>query len=748
MKRILSLMLSMTICSLLFGQTWKSYPIEIGLNDFNFDKIGEYTRITTTDKDYSYSSDESIPELPFYHIRLLVPHNMAVTNVEVTNTGRQLIGKYLIPSNSRNEDKEDEYRLDLSVRYDTERTYPMGKHASFRQASIDGYQVLHAFLSPFEYNAATGELFLKTGISMRYKSESRIVSDEGNVGHNMRDIVSNMVVNPEEMELLYTTTEPITHLYGNYLIITADSLKSAFEPLAETKIYKGYFPYIATIEEIVQQYNYPNYDLAEKIKLYIRSNYLYNSVKYVLLGGDCNIVPTRYCVCENPATHEICSVPTDYYYACLDSDTSHDLFWNANHNSLYGEIADNVDIDAEVLVTRIPASCKDEIIDYVGKRIDYELGHLLSDQSYNNVLFAGRTLGLPGYSSAMSDVHQWGTTMCDTLSSHYNLDATMLYDTGSTLGDTLFSASALQKQLNKEFSIVNVDTHGSATSWLTNVPIDCDENPETFYTSDSIMNINSKGNTLIVSVACNSNDFTNENCLGRTFLRAHNNGTLMYCGGTEKGVIGANAPGSLAFSLSLFHNLFPSNNNVGTAFFNTKLGFDDVDYTSSRWLKYSIQLLGDPEFSLYLSKPTKLNVNAVISETYLGTTLNVKDYFYSNYYYDGFFYVYNSIDSVFSVFHEDNNPHFGIYKGGWIPFDSHRDFCDHLYLQNFDNFDLMAKGEHIHIGSHVVDLDEVNYGGVTINSGKNLNLEIGSELIITDNFSCETGGTICIVPRQ
>lgn len=748
MKRLSTYILYFTICSAMFSQTGKSYPIEIGLKDFNFDKIGEYTRIATTDKDYSYSSDESMPELPFYHIRLLVPRNIAVTNVEVTNTGRRLIGKYLIPSNSWDIDRKDESNLNLSVRYDTKRTYPTDKHVSFRQASIDGYQVLHAFLSPFEYNAVTGELFFKTGISMRYKSESRQISDEGDIGHNMRDIVSNMVVNPEEMEMLYTTTEPITHLYGNYLIITADSLKSAFEPLAKTKLYKGYFPYIVTIEEIVQQYNYPNYDLAEKIKLCIRSNYLYNSVKYVLLGGDCNIVPTRYCVCENPATYENSSVPTDQYYACLDSDTSHDFFWNANHNSLYAETADNVDIDAEVLVTRIPASSKAEITNYVDKRIDYELGNLLSDKSYNNVLFSGRILGLSESNATMSDAHHWGTIMCDTLSNHYDLDATMLYDTGSTLGDTLFSASTLQKLLNKEFSIVNVDTHGSATSWITNGPVFYYLNPSTYYTSDSIVNINSKGNTLIVSAACNSNDFTNENSLGRTFLHARNNGTLIYCGGSKEGVVGDYAPGSLAFSLLLYQNLYPSRNNVGTAFFNTKLRFDDVDHTTSRWLNYSIQLLGDPEFSLYLSKPTMFNVNAIISDSYLITTANTEDYVCSHYSSDGIFYKESAVDSVLTVVQDDNNPHFGISKDGWIPFDSHRDFCNHLYLQNFCNFDLTAKGNHIHIGGHIVDSDAINYGDVTINSGKNLSLEIGSELIITENFSCETGGTITIVPRQ
>ena len=76
-----------------------------------------------------------------------------------------------------------------------------------------------------------------------------------------------------------------------YLIITSESLKDAFQLLADWKIKKGTPTIIETVENIVGKYR--GADTQEKIRNYlidIKSRY---GSLFVLLGGDTNIIPAR-----------------------------------------------------------------------------------------------------------------------------------------------------------------------------------------------------------------------------------------------------------------------------------------------------------------------------------------------------------------------------------------------------------------------------------------------------------------------
>ncbi len=738
MKKILLFVFGWMVSLVLFSQETKVYPIKVCMSDFRLISSNKFTRIKSDGKNVSYRKDESLPELPYISLKYLLPSNANVESVTITNEGKQLLGKYILPSNPTSTNNIENSVEEMNVGYDTSKTYSMSENAEYRQFSIDGYQVLYMSFCPFEYNAQSGELYFKTCLSLKCTMTPNQRCNSV-IGHNMRNIVGNIIENGDEMDLLYSSAN--TYLPTNYLIITVDSLKSSFEPLLETKSYKGMNPLIITKEDILHDYSNVDSDLTEKIKLCIRDYYLTNNIGYVLLGGDCNIIPTRMCYCV-PDGYNVQSyyVPTDWYYACLDGN----ITWDDNRNGLYGDFGDNIDYGADVFVSRIPVTSVRDVKNYVAKRISYELANLYHGDSYKNILFAGRRIGhLP--ISDISDTHYWGQLMIDNINQLFNANITYVYDTGSNIGDTLFSAESLQRQFNKEFAIINIDTHGDACRWCTGEDY---YGTDIYYTTDSVMNITSQGNTVVFSSSCHSNDFTQNDCLGKRFILGTN--TLLYCGETREGLT-LRRPylnGSLLFDQMVYDEFFSGNHNIGECIYQIKL---DNIYTGesteeeNRWILYSKNILGDPELNLYLESPDRLIVDASLDSENI--TIRTNEEFCT-------FTQNNNIGHQYETFYDCNelssailnndNIQFGVYKAGWIPFMSNRDFCHNLNIANYTDNNLTAKAEHLIIG-----IDENGTrGNVIINSGRKLQLEVSKDMIIMGDFTCELGGTLSITPKQ
>src|SRR5262245_22270949 len=104
------------------------------------------------------------------------------------------------------------------------------------------------------------------------------------------------------------------------LIVTRAALAPAFQRLAAWKTAKGVPTVVRTIEDI-EASGVHGSDVSETVRLYIRAAYLDWGVRFVLLGGDTDIIPPRYATAEFLG---LSNPPTDLYYACLDGD------WNAN----------------------------------------------------------------------------------------------------------------------------------------------------------------------------------------------------------------------------------------------------------------------------------------------------------------------------------------------------------------------------------------------------------------------------------
>src|SRR5262245_15905434 len=112
-----------------------------------------------------------------------------------------------------------------------------------------------------------------------------------------------------------------------YLIITSEELVPSFQPLADWKTASGVPAAVRTLDFIREQYP-AAVDDPDRIRMFIRDAYSRWGTRWVLLGGDTELIPPRIAYVQ---FLDDVFVPTDLYYSCLDGN------WNADGDSLFAE---------------------------------------------------------------------------------------------------------------------------------------------------------------------------------------------------------------------------------------------------------------------------------------------------------------------------------------------------------------------------------------------------------------------------
>jgi hypothetical protein len=153
------------------------------------------------------------------------------------------------------------------------------------------------------------------------------------------------------------------------VIVTNEVLEPYFQELADWKTKKGVPTVIRTVSWI--ESNYPGgSDTAERIRMFLEDAYTSWGTTYVLLGGDTNIVPTRFAY---TAYYGGWQISTDLYYSDLDGN------WNGDGDSRIGEgyagvssPGDSLDLYPDLFVGRAPAATDIEAETFVDKCLAYE----------------------------------------------------------------------------------------------------------------------------------------------------------------------------------------------------------------------------------------------------------------------------------------------------------------------------------------------------------------------------------------
>jgi peptidase C25-like protein len=154
-----------------------------------------------------------------------------------------------------------------------------------------------------------------------------------------------------------------------YVIVTGRALRNEFMTLARERIRNGTPSRVRSLESL--QSDYPvAADDAERVRLFLRDAHQHWGTRWVLLGGDTDVLPPRYASVLDFLGNR--SFVCDWYYACLEGT------WDGDGDGRYGEPpsqegpGDAADMIPELFVGRAPVSTHHEARDFVDKTLAYE----------------------------------------------------------------------------------------------------------------------------------------------------------------------------------------------------------------------------------------------------------------------------------------------------------------------------------------------------------------------------------------
>lgn len=214
---------------------------------------------------------------------------------------------------------------------------------------------------------------------------------------HQRARVSAFVDNPDTLDLYPVKN---TRAEYDYLILSTEKMMAhqganSFGDLQKGLLDRGLKSKVVDIASIAASVF--GADLAEKIRNFIRSEYITHGISYVLLAGRSvpsdseTFLPSRLLWSKIRAylghwfdLEE--NIPADIYYACLDGS------FNSNDNGKWGEPSDgengsDVDFLAEVMVGRVSLNSIDQLQNFVRKTL-WSYTHPFSKQ----VLLLGEEL--------------------------------------------------------------------------------------------------------------------------------------------------------------------------------------------------------------------------------------------------------------------------------------------------------------------------------------------------------------------
>lgn len=548
-------------------------------------------------ENYNSIDKPSVPMLPVKSFSLAIPMGAEIKNIKATySKKRNLRGDFdVLPVQEPvpiSKSDQSRFTPKNSSIYSSTDQFPGKLFEYAGEGNLRGQRILSINVYPLQYNPAAKKLtfYENIEIEVTYTHDGSQSSKNEKAGSDeFVSMARKIVSNPEDVEMSSVAPEEATGLLPleniDHVIITSDVLKDEFQVLADHKINRGVSSKVETLEWITG--NYDGIDNQEKIRNFIKDARVSWNTTWVLLGGDTDVVPHRMAYSNFQSVNEY--IPTDLYYADLDGD------WNADGDSVYGETTDDVDLYPDVFVGRAPVDTIEEASIFVDKTITYESGPSGYETS---ALFLAEYLDSSTNGGVTKDI-------IESESIPGNFTVTKQY---SSLGN-LDRTNAIA-ELNKGYGIVNHVGHANYSVLSIGSGY--------LYRSDMDSLNNFPKSSVLYSEGCWSNALDYDS-IAEHFILSPNGGGIAYAGNSRFGWYSPGSPGygpsdrlDRAFFDSLFNKEFY---DVGMTLADSKAIYVSSSTYDSvyRYLQYSLNLLGDPETTIWtvsVSEPSVLSVSA------------------------------------------------------------------------------------------------------------------------------------------
>ncbi|MDE6295423.1 MAG: T9SS type A sorting domain-containing protein [Muribaculaceae bacterium] len=596
--------------------------INFDIDNYTFlcDQDGMVRIVNVEDNIYGENNE---PGLPFRIESVAIPSGTELSEFTFSTATPKLIRDNVIISPTPSDittDGKGYYSDDSMIVSHYSGVYPSSSCINSGTLNIGGVCIAQFQLSPFVYDSDKKQLFFIDSISIDIKCDECICEDSNSsVATRMRGVIKSMVTNPEDVDNIISQIPTATHYFNDkieYLIITNRELEPAFHNLIKWKRVKGVFAGIITIDQIDERYEGIN--IQEKIKNCLINATLEYGLKYVVLGGDDSVVPTKNAYLSYYEYDEYkTTTPCDKFYACL-----------YGYNNRYEDSQDifaknlNVNFTESVYVSRIPVQTLEQANNYVLKLLDYESGRD-SKRLEKSLITAGVTIANMFHpTTSRSDVDCLGDILYDKyINPYWNGTRIRFYDTGTDFpGDSAYDVNTvnMQSALASNSLIFSMGTHGSYNNWAL-------ENKEVYF-SENALSLNNQTVPIIITEACDTNGFDNviDPCLSEAFIRNPNNSVIAYIGSSRSGwavkslnYLGCSKEYEGTFYKYLFGNEF-KDKHLGEIFSASKLYWQGQcnRYNPYRWLQLSINLMGDSEMPIYTMTPKEFkDINIHFSDS-------------------------------------------------------------------------------------------------------------------------------------
>ncbi|MCM1372483.1 MAG: C25 family cysteine peptidase [Bacteroides sp.] len=612
--------LSQTVSAIQQTETFKLHFSESDYS-YGYDEQG-FLVITAEDPIASYSGSDE-PGLPFVATNIAIPEGRRYLSYSTKCTKR------LIKSNVKIAPGPATVATDGSAAaipqgntvYE-EKVYPMSNCLYTTISCWKNVSMLHFLSCPFVYDAVEENLYFIDTIELTVTMDDQQVIAPKRPQSPSASFLRSIAINPEALDS--TSNDIVTLSDGaeriDYVIITSSALKEPFERLLHWKKKKGLYACITTIEEINAKY--PDGDCQLKIKKYLHDLYINHSLKYVLLGGDDTVVPSRGCygcvtnvINADKGVKENKSIPTDLYYASFDGNFE----WNANNNDVYGEINDSVSFTQSIYVSRVPVRTALETTAFVDKLLNYEQEPCWSDK----ILTCGVEIGWNKNTSdkrKKSDSEGRGDVIyTKAIQPYWNGTRTKFYDTYTDFvggADYDLTPYTLMEALSQGYAFLQIATHGNPTAWKLE--------HDSLYTSMHGKMQTNTCSTIITTTACHTNAFDSsyvgypDPCLSESFIRNPQSNVIAYMGSSRDGWESVKTPigfalgASSKYDFNFYESLFSptiSDKNYGTivAMAKTVMVPSCSRLGPERWLQFSLNPIGDPEMPVFTTTPLRFD---------------------------------------------------------------------------------------------------------------------------------------------
>jgi peptidase C25-like protein/VCBS repeat protein/fibronectin type III domain protein len=400
-----------------------------------------------------------------------------------------------------------------------------------------------------------------------------------------------------------------------YVIITTDALAAEFQRLADWKTQSGVPAVVRTLTFIRQQYPF-GADDADRMRQFIRDAYSRWGAKWVLLGGDTDLIPFRMIYSTFFGGDYI---PAEMYFSCLDGN------WNADGDSTYGEgyatanqPGDDADLLPEVYVGRAPVTTVAEAQLFVNKNFQYtrtpvgDYEHLI--EFFAEVLFP--QAWTPGQLTQLDGAELVEEVM-PSVQFNPGIHALRLYE---NYLDPRWPPGSLQETKAKVLDSLkagyNMAVHiGHGYRNVMSVGDGSIQNSDV----SALTNGNRLSNVYAINCTSNAIDFP---CIGEAFLNAPSGGSVTNVGSARSDFPYAGR----AIQQEYFKLMFKDSvTAVGEAQAKQKLPSvpNSTDDSVDRWVQMGMLLLGDPELHQWTAKPRTLTVVKPSTYTVRDTSLSV-----------------------------------------------------------------------------------------------------------------------------